>query len=224
MKKIFLKKYRSLVRITSSALVLAVFINMGAIAQEKETPSNPDVKAGEEALLKGDFKSAVQHLSEAVKTESSDPDVVYLLGYSQFQTQDYENAISSFEKTIALDESNADAYYYKGKIYNTLSNNQSSDLSPEEREAILGKAIDDYSAAIEIANEDVKLYQNRGLAYRDLGILKGTEGLDYYNKDVAEEAYGKAIKDFEKVLSYDSTRKDIQTELKKATVYKDNLK
>ncbi len=41
---------------------------------------------------------------------------------------------------------------------------------------------------------------------------------------MATDAYNNAIKDYEKVLSFDSSKKDIQTEIKKAKVYRDNLK
>lgn len=223
MKKVFLKKCQSLLRLAGSTLILVIVLQSNTFAQQKQEHTNPDVRAGEKALLDGDFKSAVQHLSKAAKNETSDPDVVYLLGYSQYQTQDYKNAITSFEKTIGLDKSNANAYYYKGMIYNNMANIDADKLSAAERESLLNKAIEDYSSAIQVSNKDMKLYQNRGLAYRDLGILKGTKGLDQYNKKTAENAYDKAIADFEKVLSIDASRKDIQTELKKATVYKANL-
>lgn len=223
MKKVFLKKCQSLLRIAGSALILVTMLQSSAFAQQKQGHNNPDVRAGEKALLDGDFKKAIQHLSKAVESESSDPDVVYLLGYSQYQTQDYKNAITSFEKAIALDKSNTNAYYYKGMIHNNMANIDADKLSATERESLLNKAIEDYSSALKVSNNDIKLYQNRGLAYRDLGILKGTKGLDQYNKAAAEKAYDKAIADFEKVLSIDASRKDIQTELKKATVYKSSL-
>lgn len=223
MKKVFLKKCHSLLRIAGSTLILLTMLQTSIFAQQKQGHSNPEVRAGEKALLDGDFKNAVQHLSKAVKNEDSDPDVVYLLGYSQYQTQDYKNAITSFEKAIALDKSNTNAYYYKGMIYNNMANMDADKLSASERESLLNKAIEDYSSAIKVSKNDIKLYQNRGLAFRDLGILKGTKGLDQYNKTAAENAYDKAIADFEKVLSIDASRKDIQTELKKATVYKSSL-
>jgi len=70
----------------------------------------------------------------------------------------------------------------------------------------------------------VKLYQNRAIAYRDLEILTGTAVVANYDKAKATDAYNKAITDYEKVLTYDAARKDIQTEVKKAKVYRDNLK
>ncbi len=62
------------------------------------------------------------------------------------------------------------------------------------------------------------------MAYRDLGILVGTTGASNYSKASATDAYNKAVVDFEKVLTFDASRKDMQTELKKAKIYRDNLK
>jgi tetratricopeptide (TPR) repeat protein len=84
-------------------------------------------------------------------------------------------------------------------------------------------AIADYTKAILVNANDAKLYQNRAVAYRDLGILKGTKGTAAFNKSIAVDAYNKAVADYEKVLTYDAARKDIQTEVKKAKVYRDNL-
>jgi len=72
--------------------------------------------------------------------------------------------------------------------------------------------------------EDIKLFQNRAIAYRDLGILLGTDGTDNYDKTQATDAYNNSVKDFERVLASFPDRKDIETEIKKAKVYRDNLK
>ncbi len=89
---------------------------------------------------------------------------------------------------------------------------------------MLNAAIVDYTKAIELNNGDVKYYQNRGIAYRDLGILRGTAGTANYDKGIAIDAYDKSIVDFEQVLVMTPGKKDIQTEIKKAKVYRDNLK
>lgn len=205
-----------------SALALAL-MTLTAQAQQQEH-SNPNVRLGQKALLDGDFKSAVSYLEKAMPAESKDPDVLYLLGYSQFQSGDFQKAAGSFSKVIVLDAKNANAYYYKAKANNTLAVSKGTTLSNTQKEQLLQSSIADYSKAIAVNANDAKLYQNRAVAYRDLGILKGTSGTDNYNKAVATDAYNKAVTDYEKVLSYDAARKDIQTELKKAKVYRDNLK
>lgn len=205
-----------------ATLALAV-TTLSAYAQQEEH-SNPNVRLGQKALLDGDFKSAASHLEKALPAENKDPDVLYLLGYSQFHTGEYTKAAASFSKVIALDSKNANAYYYKAKANNNLAIAKESKLSLTQKEQLLTSSIDDYTKAISVNANDAKLYQNRAISYRDLGILKGTSGAANYNKAVATDAYNKAIVDYEKVLTYDAARKDIQTEVKKAKVYRDNLK
>lgn len=217
------KKFLSTAGVRMGALALSFgLLVFSANAQDEHR--NQHVRAGEKALLDGDFKSAVTHLQKALPAEANDPNVHYLLGYAQFQNGDFKKAADTFGKVVSLDPKNATAYYYKAKASNNIAVNQDEKLSPKQREVLLKSAIADYSKAIELDPKDVKLYQNRGTAYRDLGVLTGTNGLPSYNKQSATEAYNKAIADYEKVLSFDASKKDIQTEAKKARVYRDNLK
>jgi tetratricopeptide (TPR) repeat protein len=206
------------------ATVALALATMGAQAQEKQQHSDPNVRAGEKALLDGDFKTAATQFEKALPNAGNEPEVVYLLGYSQFQNGQYKKAIANFTKVISLDPKNVSAYYYKAKANNNMAVNKELKLSNQEREALLKSATADYTKAITINANDAKLYQNRAIAFRDLGILTGTKGAANYNKATATDAYNKAITDYEKVLTYDASRKDIQTEVKKATVYRDNLK
>ena len=123
-----------------------------------------------------------------------------------------------------MDAKNVHAYYYKAKANNNIAVDRKLKLKETDREALLKSAVADYTKAIAINANDAKLYQNRAIAYRDLGILTGTSSSSNYNKATATDAYNKAVADYEKVLSYDASRKDIQTEVKKAKVYRDNLK
>lgn len=213
------------IKIGLSAFAVAfATMTVQAQQQEQQEHENANVRMGQKALLDGDFKSAVTYLEKALPAEEKDPSVQYLLGYSQFQSGDFAKAAATFGKVVALEPNNANAYYYKGKANSTLAVSPLAKLTDAKREQLLQIAIEDYSKAIAINKSDAKLYQNRAIAYRDLGIAKSTEGVTNYNKETAIAAYGKAIVDFEKVLSFDASRKDIQTELKKAKVYRDLLK
>ncbi|MGJ1269630.1 tetratricopeptide repeat protein [Sphingobacterium spiritivorum] len=207
-----------------ATLALAFFALSASAQQKEQEHSNPNVRLGQKALLDGDFKSAATHLEKALPKEGSDPNVLYMLGYSQFHNGDFKKASDTFGKVVALDAKNGTAYYYKAKASNNLAVQTESKLSSASREQLLKTAIDDFSKAIAINSSDAKLYQNRAIAYRDLGILVGTSGAANYNKAAATDAYNKAISDYQKLLSFDSSRKDIQREVKKATVYRDNLK
>lgn len=201
------------------------FSVLTAYGQTTETaPSNPNVRMGQKALLDGDFKTAASYLQKALPAESGDENVVYMLGYSQYHSGEYQKALDSFGKVIELSPDNVAAYYYRGKANNILAVQTTTKISSNNREKMLKAAIEDYTKAIELNAEDVKLYQNRAIAYRDLGILNGTSGTPNYDKAAAVAAYDKSIVDFEQVLTLTPGKKDIQTEIKKAQVYRDNLK
>lgn len=199
-------------------------LSSNAQTGKQEEHSNPNVRLGQKALLDGDFKNAVIYLQKALPAESKDANVLYMLGYSQFQNGEFKKSAESFAKVVTLDAKNANGYYYKAKSNNNLATQTSTKISSAAREALLKSAIEDYSKAIALNANDVKLFQNRALAYRDYGILIGTSGLANYNKAEATSSYNNAVKDYEKVLTFDASRKDIQTEIKKAKVYRDNLK
>lgn len=223
MKRTFLSNQMRTLKLGAATLAIAL-MTVTAQGQEKTEHKNADVRMGQKALMDGDFKSAEKHLLKASSAEANDVDVQYLLGYSQFQNGQLSAAIKTFDKVIALDGKNVNAYYYKAKASHNTAVESGSKLSASLKEKFLKTAIEDYSKAIVITANDMKLYQNRAVAYRDLGILLGTDGTGNYNKAQATDAYNKAVADFEKVLTFDASRKDIQTELKKSKVYRDNLK
>lgn len=201
------------------------FCGIIAHGQTTETaPSNPHVRLGQKALIDGDFKAAASHLQKALPGEAGDPNVMYMLAYSQYQIGEYRKALESFSKVIDLRPDHESAYYYRGKANNILAVQTDTRISSSNREKMLSQAIDNYTKAIELNGEDVKYYQNRGIAYRDLGILRGTAGTANYDKAIATDAYNKSVADFEQVLAMTPGKKDIQTELKKAKIYRDNLK
>ncbi|MCW8313589.1 MULTISPECIES: tetratricopeptide repeat protein [Sphingobacterium] len=199
-------------------------LSVNAQQQKQTEHSNANVRMGQKALLDGDFKNAESYLTKALPQEGKDPDVLYMLGYSQFQNGDYKKSAETFGKVVALSPKNANALYFKAKANNNLAVQSNNKISVANKEQLLRLAIEDYSKAIAITSTDPKFYQNRAIANRDLGILTGTAGTPNYNKAMATDAYNNAIKDYEKVLSFDASKKDIQTEIKKAKVYRDNLK
>lgn len=211
----------------SSGVLMAIltFVVITTQAQTTETaPSNPHVRLGQKALIDGDFNAAAGHLQKALPAEAGDPNVMYMLAYSQYQIGEYRKALDSFTKVIQLRPDHESAYYYRGKASNILAVQTDTRVSSNNREKLLNEAIANYTKAIELNADDVKYYQNRGIAYRDLGILRGTSGTANYDKAIAADAYNKSVVDFEHVLAMAPGKKDILTEIKKAKVYRDNLK
>lgn len=197
----------------------------GVMAQNKEKAStNPYVKLGQKALIDGDFKTAIVNLKKALPSDTGNVNIIYMLGYSQYHSGDYSEAAKSFSKVIARHPDDVSAYYYRGKSQSTLAVQVEQKMSDAKRSDLLISSIDDFSKAIALDGSDMKLYQNRAMAYRDLGNLRGTVTSKNHDKEVATEAYNNCIQDLEIITAKHPSRKDLALEIKKAKVYRDNLK
>jgi len=206
------------------AVVLGLFVIAGSTAfAQKADNTNPYVKLGQKALIDGDFKTAVNNLEKALPSDPNNLDIQYMLGYSQYQSNDYKGATKSFSSVLKGRPEDVSAYYYRAKAQNTLAIDPDSKMNDNQRSSLLEASISDYNKAIELNDSDMKLYQNRAMAYRDLGNLVGTTSSKNYNKTVAEDSYEKSIKDLEYVLKRNPSRKDVALELKKVKVYKSSL-
>lgn len=183
---------------------------------------NPNYKMGERALINGDFKSAVSSLEKALAADSNDVNTLYMLGYSYYHAGNYNKAVTTFNRVVSLKPGENSAYYYRGKARNIMANDTKG-ISNSDREKLLLSSIRDFSKAIELNADDVKLYQNRAVAYRDYGVLKGQKIPNFYDKNKAVSAFRSCISDFEKVLSITPGRKDITTQLADAKSYMQNL-
>ncbi len=207
-----------------STLLSFVFVFIGfAKAQQKQDSQNSYVSLGQKAVMDGKFKQAVIHLEKALPGESNNPQVLYMLGYSYYHSAEYEKAVSTFGQVVSLRPNEVSAYYYRGKARNVLGVQMNSSLTPLEREKLLSASIRDFSKAIELNPDDVKLYQNRAIAYRDYGILKGQKVPKVYDKAIAANCFKSCINDLQRLLDQNPGRKDIVEEMKKAKVYMANL-
>lgn len=180
-------------------------------------------KMGQKALIDGDFKTAVSNLEKALVKDSTDVNTLYMLGYSYYHSANYNEAINTFNKVISLKPSENSAYYYRGKARNIMANGTKG-IANSDREKLLLASIKDFSKAIDLNSEDVKLYQNRAVSYRDYGVLKGQKIPDFYDKNKATSSFRSCIADFEKVLSITPDRRDVITQLEDAKNYLQNLK
>ncbi len=202
---------------STACLIFFIFLNGVVSAQ------NSYQRMGQKALIDGNFKLAVAHLEKAISTDSNNVNTLYMLGYSYYHSSNYQQAISTFNRLVSLKPGENSAYYYRGKARSIMATDTKS-LSNVEREKLLLASIRDFSKAIELEPDDVKLYQNRAIAYRDYGILKGQKIPKFYSKAKAVEAFTACINDFEKVLDFSPGRKDISAQLDNARSYLDNIK
>jgi len=207
------------------AVLVGLFAIAGSavFAQKADNTTNPYVKLGQKALIDGDFKTAVANLEKALPSDPKNLDIQYMLGYSQYQSNDYKGATKSFSSVLKGRPDDVSAYYYRAKAQNTLAIDPESKMSDNQRSSLLNASIEDYDKAIELNDSDMKLYQNRAMAYRDLGNLIGTTSSKNYDKATAMASYDNCIKDLEVVLKKNPNRKDVALELKKVKVYRSSL-
>lgn len=180
-------------------------------------------KMGQKALIDGNFKGAVSNLEKALAADTNDVNTLYMLGYSYYHSSNYKAAVNTFNRVIALKPGENSAYYYRGKARSIMANDTKG-ISNPDREKLLLSSIKDFSKAIDLNVDDVKLYQNRAVAYRDYGVLKGQKIPNFYDKNKAISSFRSCIADFERVLSITPDRRDIITQLADAKSYMQNLK
>ncbi|MBK7318902.1 tetratricopeptide repeat protein [Candidatus Villigracilis affinis] len=140
--------------------------------------------------------------------------VLIISGYAYYVAEDYQEALSRFERALALQAPSnelinlADIWFYTGEIH--YSRNQ------------LQQAIADYTEALTIDPEYIWAFSSRGYAYANLGldemaIADYTKTIElnpqcaciyYYNRGVAYghlKEYEKAIADYTMAIKLDPT-------------------
>jgi tetratricopeptide (TPR) repeat protein len=202
---------------SSTTLVFLVLLSGLALGQSNYQ------KMGQKALIDGNFNLAVTHLEKAISTDSNNVNTLYMLGYSYYHATKYKQSVATFNRLVSLKPNENSAYYYRGKARNIMAT-ETKNLSNAEREKLLLASVRDFTMAIGLNEDDVKLYQNRALAYRDYGVLKAQKIPKFYDKAKASSAFKSCIADFQKVLTYSPGRKDIIAQLDDARIYLENIR
>ena len=172
------------------------------------------VKLGQQALMEGDFKVAIQRLEKACVIDSTNADALWMLGYSYYHSENYRKSVSAYSRAISVKPTDASSYYYRARAKGYLG--KDAGLSPVEREKYLMGAIVDFTKAINLGSKEDKYYQNRGIAYCTYGAFKLEPNTRYFDKSRGLNALRASIADYEKILADDPSRSDISTLLDNA--------
>jgi len=189
---------------------LSVIVSLLIISSlDSAYAQNAYVKLGQQAFMDGDFKSAIQQLERACSVDSTDANALWMLGYSYYHSDNYKKSIAAYSKVISLKPTDASAYYYRARAKGYLGKDNS--LTSADKEKYLLGAIFDFTKAIEINPDpnDIKFYQNRGIAYRDYGVFKLQTNTRCYDKSRGISSLKASIADLEQVLKTDPSRTDI---------------
>lgn len=188
--------------IKQTILGLIIFSSASSFAQNNYDKSM-------QAMMKGDYKSAVAQLEKADTKDPNNANVLKMLGYSYFQNGDYENSITTYSRLIVLKPSEVSAYYYRGKARLNIANDPKESLNTL-RENFYTAAIKDFTKASELSGEeDTQMLQNRGLAYKDYAIFRSYKAKKAVEKTACVALFNNSIADFQKVLTLQPLRKDI---------------
>lgn len=176
---------------------------------EASYAQNAYVRLGRQSFMDGDFKAAIQQLERGCMKDSSDVEALWMLGYSYYHSDNYKKSITAYTKVISIRPTDASAYYYRARAKAYMA--KDSQLPYAEKEKCMLGAIFDFTKAIEITTDpsDIKLYQNRGIAYQDYAMFKLQQTPHVYDKARSVSSLKASINDFEKVLSIDASRSDI---------------
>ena len=188
--------------IKQTVLGLIIFSTSTSFAQSND-------KKVLDAMVKGDYKTAVVQLEKAIAKEPNNVKVLQMLGYSYYQNGDYENSITTYSNLIVLKPTEVSAYYYRGKARLNVANDPKQSLSTM-RENFYTAAIKDFTKASELSGEeDTQMLQNRGLAYKDYAIFRSFKAKKAVEKQACVALFNNSISDFQKVLTLQPLRKDI---------------
>lgn len=166
------------------------------------------VNLGRQALMDGDFRTAAKHLEKACVVDSTNSNALWMLGYSYFHNESYKKAISAYTKVISIKPADCMAYYYRALAQGRMAKEPQSNNSDKEK-LLLG-AIVDFTKAIDIEGSDMKIYQNRAIAYREYGTFK-MQSSKPNDRTRGINSLKASIADLEKILNYDSSRADIES-------------
>ena len=191
--------------------VLSSFFIFYGVAKAQNTFE----RLGQKAMMSGQFITAASYFEKAYANDNSNMNALWLLGYSNYHANEYKKCIGAFDKLLAMKPTETAAYYYRGKAKVLLSESIKDFRSIEKDKLLLG-AIKDFSTSLELDPLDMKVYQNRGLAYQEYGIYKSQKIAGVFNKIAAINALNLSISDFQKVLDENESRKDISSQIEKS--------
>ncbi|TKB96799.1 tetratricopeptide repeat protein [Pedobacter cryophilus] len=193
--------------------ILLIFFSV--ISFSTVIAQTPFERLGQKAMMGGEFRTAASYFEKAYATDNSNMNALWLMGYSNYHAAEYRKSVDAFNKLITMKPTETVAYYYRGKAKVLLSNSI-KDYRSIEKEKLLLSAIKDFSTSIDLNPNDMKVYQNRGLAYQEYGIFKSQKINDTYNKSAVINSMHASITDLQRVLDENGTRKDILNQIEKS--------
>jgi tetratricopeptide (TPR) repeat protein len=132
-------------------------------------PVDEETQRGIELGKKGDFKAAIEQLTQVVQKNPKNAEAYYNLGLAHNYLESYDQGIVNLSKAIELKPYMAEAYGERAIAYMGGSHNYQ-------------KALEDFSSGIKIKPEVPEFYTGRGKLYMSLN--DGEHALADFNKAI----------------------------------------
>ncbi len=190
---------------------LSVILSFIVITSFEANAQSAYIRLGQQALMNGDFKTAVHQLERACVVDSTNAYAFLMLGYSYYHSENYRKSVTAYSKVIYLKPADFDAYYWRSRAKSYLA--KDIQLQAEEKEKNLLGAIFDLTKALALAPAETRFYQIRGLAYRDYGQFKLQPNTKLFDRHTAVKALKASIADLKKVLDENPGRDDIASQI-----------
>ena len=100
-----------------------------------ETPKNPDIEKANQAIKEKNWDQAVLLLKTALSHDENNAEIFNLLGYSERNRGNLDDAFKYYDRALALDPKHRGAHEYIGEAYLMTGNLAKA----EEQLAILDK-------------------------------------------------------------------------------------
>lgn len=107
------KKCRLLIIVLAELLTVAIAPLIANSSAEPDFPS-PEI---EKLYASGSYGHAAERLQAIAKQNTGDASLYYWLGRCYFETQDFDHAISSWERAVALDSARSEYHDWLGRAY-----------------------------------------------------------------------------------------------------------
>ena len=193
--------------------VIVSFLIISSV--ETAVAQNAYFRLGRQAFFDGDFKSAVNHLERSCVIDSTNANALWMLGYSYYHSENYKKSINAYNRVIAIKPADGSAYYYRARAKSYLAKDNGT--TDADKEKYLLGAIVDFTKAIDVDPNDVqnnvKFYQNRGIAYREYAEFKLQTSSHFFDKNRGLSALKASIADLKKVLTDNPGRQDIAAQI-----------
>ena len=146
------KNRRLLVIVLAGLLTIAIAPAIVRASTEPRDALSPEI---EKLYASGFYDRAAELLHAAVERNTNDATLYYWLGRCYFETQDFDHAISSWERAVALDSARSEYHDWLGRAYG-LKADEDSHSKMASALSLARRTHHEFEVAVQLDGKNVK--------------------------------------------------------------------